>query len=167
MGVSISRLDPDILFDAYLPIVAICLIHYYIIFYYSQEDSEDLDMKSGPTSIHVSENCDENHNKTKQIDDNYPPEVVHKLRAEIFALKGQMKSECIYEIIDLPKYRLKDLIDFCPGRLFRLGMLCTHVSRVDLRIIKTNHMYLDYKTFQERNNLSKKFGGIFGKLTIF
>ena len=31
--------------------------------------------------------------------------------------KGQMKSECIYEIIDFPKYHLKN---FCPGRLFRL-----------------------------------------------
>ena len=33
--------------------------------------------------------------------------------------KGQMKSECIYEIIDFPKYHLKNLIDFSPGRLFR------------------------------------------------
>ena len=65
--------------------------------------------------------------------------------------KGQMKSECIYEIIDFPKYHQKDLIDFCPERLFRLGMLCTHLSRVDLRIIKTNHLYLVYKTFQARN----------------
>ena len=30
--------------------------------------------------------------------------------------KGQLKSECIYEIINSPKYCLKDLIDFCPGR---------------------------------------------------
>merc|ERR1711935_772856 len=64
-----------------------------------QEDCDDLDMKSGPTSIHVSENCDENHNKTKQIDDNYPPEVVHKLRAEIFALK-EWKSRATQEIVD-------------------------------------------------------------------
>ena len=53
----------------------------------------------------------------------------------------------------------KNLIDFCPERLFRLGMLCTHLSRVPLRIIKTNHMYLVYKTFQGRN-LSNFFGGI-------
>ena len=33
--------------------------------------------------------------------------------------KGQMKSECIYEIINFPKYHRKDLIDFCH---FRLGM---------------------------------------------
>ena len=28
--------------------------------------------------------------------------------------KGHMKSECIYEIIDFPKYHQKNLIDFCP-----------------------------------------------------
>ena len=39
--------------------------------------------------------------------------------------KGQVKSECIYEIIDFPKYHRKNLIDFCPESLFRLGMLCT------------------------------------------
>ena len=73
--------------------------------------------------------------------------------------KGQMKSECIYEIIDFPKYHQKNLIDFCPESLFRLGMLCTHLSRVALRIIKTNHLYLAYKTFQGRN-LSNFLGGI-------
>ena len=36
----------------------------------------------------------------------------------------------------------KKLIDFCPERFFRPGMVCTHLSRIDLRIIKTNHMYL-------------------------
>ena len=56
--------------------------------------------------------------------------------------KGQMKSEYIYEIIDFPKYHRKNLIDFCPESLFRLGMLCTHLSRVALRIIKANCMYL-------------------------
>ena len=44
--------------------------------------------------------------------------------------KGQMKSECIYEIINFPIYLRKNLIDFCPESLFRLGMLCTHLSRV-------------------------------------
>ena len=68
-----------------------------------------------------------------------------------YVLKVQMISECIYEIIDFPKYHRKHLIDFCPESLFRLGMLCTHLSRVALRIIKTNHMYLVYKTFQGRN----------------
>ena len=73
--------------------------------------------------------------------------------------KGQMKSECIYEIIDFPKYHQKNLIDFCPESLFRLGMLSTHLSRVALRIIKTSHMYLVYKTCKGRN-LSIFFGGI-------
>ena len=35
--------------------------------------------------------------------------------------KGQMKSECIYEIVDFPKYHQNFLIDFCPGRFYRLG----------------------------------------------
>ena len=30
-------------------------------------------------------------------------------------------SECIYEIIDFPKYHRKNLIDFFPGRFYRLG----------------------------------------------
>ena len=73
--------------------------------------------------------------------------------------KGQMKSECIYEIIDFPKYHRKNLTDFCPESLFRLGMFCTQLSRVALIIIKTNCMHLVYKTFQGRN-LSIFFGGI-------
>ena len=56
--------------------------------------------------------------------------------------KGQIKSECIYEIIHFPKYHQNFLIDFCPEMLFRLGMSCTPLSRVVLRTIKTNHMYL-------------------------
>ena len=78
------------------------------------------------------------------------------LDSKLLATKGQIMSECIYEIIDFPKYHLKNLIDFCPESLY---MLCTHLSRVALRIIKTNHMYLVYKTFQGRN-LSNFFGGI-------
>ena len=41
--------------------------------------------------------------------------------------KGQIMSECIYEIIDFPKYHRKNLPDFCPENLFRLGLLCTHL----------------------------------------
>ena len=33
--------------------------------------------------------------------------------------KGQIMSECIYEIIDLPKYHQTNLIDFCPGIFYR------------------------------------------------
>ena len=36
------------------------------------------------------------------------------------ATKGQMKLECIYEIIDFPKYHRKILINF------RLGMYAMH-----------------------------------------
>ena len=36
-------------------------------------------------------------------------------------VKGQIISECIYEIIDFPKNPPKNLIDFCPGRFYRLG----------------------------------------------
>ena len=42
--------------------------------------------------------------------------------------KGQMMSECIYEIIDFPKYHRKNLPDFCPENLLRLDLLCTHLS---------------------------------------
>ena len=86
-----------------------------------------------------------------------------------FSTKGQIMSECIYEIIDFPKYHQKILIDFCPESLFRLGTylcyalpktyLSTHLSRVPLRIIKTNYMYLVYNTFQGRN-LSNFSSGI-------
>ena len=66
--------------------------------------------------------------------------------------KGQIMSKCIYEIINFPKYHRKDLIDFCPESLSRLDyMLCTHLRRVPLRIIKSSHMYLVYKTFQGKN----------------
>ena len=43
--------------------------------------------------------------------------------------RGQMKSECIYEIIDFPKYQRKNLINICPESLFWLGMLRTHLSQ--------------------------------------
>ena len=54
--------------------------------------------------------------------------------------KGQIMSECIYEITHFPKDHQKNLIDFYPESLFRLCMLCTHLSRVVSRIIKTSHM---------------------------
>ena len=37
------------------------------------------------------------------------------------SIKGKMKSECINEIIDFAKHHQKNLIDFCPGRFYRLG----------------------------------------------
>ena len=46
--------------------------------------------------------------------------------------KGQMMSECIFMKSSIfPKYHWKNLIDFCPESLFRLGMLPTHLSRVN------------------------------------
>ena len=36
--------------------------------------------------------------------------------------KGQIMSECIYEIINFPKYQRKDMIDFYPGRFYGLGI---------------------------------------------
>ena len=33
----------------------------------------------------------------------------------------QIISEFIYEIMDFPKYHRENLIDFCPGRFYRLG----------------------------------------------
>ena len=38
-------------------------------------------------------------------------------------LKGHEISKGMYEIVALPKIQTKYLIDFCPGRLCRLGML--------------------------------------------
>ena len=46
-----------------------------------------------------------------------------------------MKLECIYEIIDFPKYHWKNLIDFSPESSFRLGILNTHLSRVAFKKI--------------------------------
>ena len=64
----------------------------------------------------------------------------------------------------LSKIPPKNLIDFCPERLFILGMLCTHLSRVNLGIIKTNRMHLVYKTFMATllhgQKSIKFFGGI-------
>ena len=56
-------------------------------------------------------------------------------------------------------------MDFCTESLFRLGMLCIHLSRVALRITKTNHMYLVYKTFLGRN--LSNFSVVFWKMDGF
>ena len=44
--------------------------------------------------------------------------------------KGQTMSKCTYEIIDFPKYHWKNLIDFCPGRFYRLGTLESGINIV-------------------------------------
>ena len=76
-------------------------------------------------------------------------------------IKGQIKSEYVYEIIDYPKYHRNFLIDFCPESFFRLGMLRTHPSR----IIKTNHIYLVYKT--SRAEIYQIFSLAFWKIDYF
>ena len=62
----------------------------------------------------------------------YSCNKIRKAENEFFKIrwvcKGQMKSKCIYEIIDFPKYHRKYLIDFCPASLFRLGLLCIHLT---------------------------------------
>ena len=50
--------------------------------------------------------------------------LMHIFQNIIANIKGHMKSECMHEIINFPKYCQKDLIFFCPESLFRLGMLC-------------------------------------------
>ena len=87
------------------------------------------------------------------------PCLIHRLSAWRH-VKGQLISECSFDVWKFSKIPPKNLIDFCPESLFRLGMYAlTWVYRVPLRLIKTNQMYLVYKTFQCRNQ-SNFFGGI-------
>ena len=58
-----------------------------LISIFRKDTDVENDLKSGPTSIHVSEICDEDLNKNKQTDETYPIEVVEALRAEIYELK--------------------------------------------------------------------------------
>ena len=53
-----------------------------------------------------------------------PKYLAHIFQNIIANIKGHMKSECMHEIINFPKYCQKHLIFFCPESLFRLGMLC-------------------------------------------
>ena len=46
-------------------------------------------------------------------------------------IKGQMKSDCIYEIIDFPKYHRKKLTDFCPKIFFFFNR---HYSLLSFRL---------------------------------
>ena len=56
-------------------------------------------------------------------DEDFKPDIELKKSSprKKSAPKGQIMSECIYEIIDFPKYHRKNLIDFCSGRFYRLG----------------------------------------------
>ena len=73
--------------------------------------------------------------------------------------KGQIMSECIDEIIDFPKYHRKNLIDFCPGRFYRLGT-CDLFWLFSRRLYSGECItYLVWINFQGRN-LSIFFSGI-------
>ena len=73
--------------------------------------------------------------------------------------KGQIMSQCIYEIINFPKYHRKDFIDFCPGRFYRLGT-CDLFSLFSRPLYSGECItYLVWITFQGRN-LSNSFCGI-------
>ena len=69
------------------------------IMYFREESEREIELKSGPTSIHVSSISNEDFHKTKHIDENYPPEVVEALRAEVMALK-QWKSRATQQIVE-------------------------------------------------------------------
>ena len=65
-------------------------------------------------------------------------EPVIRIEIELLPIcsnKGQMKSECIYEIINFPKYHRKDLIDFCH---FRLGMSAKATKSFDKDLLYEN-----------------------------
>ena len=82
-----------------------------------------------------------------------------KSNKSIACTKGQIMSECIYEIIDFPKYNRKNLINFCPGRFYRLGtynLFWLFSRRLYFGECIT---YLVWINFQGRN-LSNFFGGI-------
>ena len=77
----------------------------------------------------------------------------------IYICKGQIMSECIYEIINFPKYHRKNLIDLCPGRFYRpdtYNLFWLFPRRLYLGECIA---YLVWITYQGRN-LSNFFGGI-------
>ena len=75
------------------------------------------------------------------------------------SLKGQIMSESINEIINFQKYNQNNLIDFCPGRFYRLGA-CNLFWLLSRRLYSVEcKTYLVWTNFQGRN-LSNFFGGI-------
>ena len=46
-----------------------------------------------------------------------------KVKENLWLIKGQIMSECILWNYRFSKIPLKNLIDFCPGRLYRLDMM--------------------------------------------
>ena len=77
----------------------------------------------------------------------------------IFLTKGQIVSECVYEIIGCPKLHRINLIDFCPGRFYGLGT-CDLFWLFSRRLYSVKCItYLVWINFQGRN-LSNLLGGI-------
>ena len=78
--------------------------------------------------------------------------------------KGQIISDCIYEIINFPRYHRKNLIDFCSGRFYRLGT--SDLWLFSRRLYSGECItYLVWMNFKDRN-LSNFFQWYFGKLMI-
>ena len=65
--------------------------------------------------------------------------------------KGHIISEWIYDIFVFPNYQQIYLMDFCPGRLFMLGILPTHLSELSHLEKNNNIKYLVYINLQGRN----------------
>ena len=79
---------------------------------------------------------------------------------KFFTIKGQIMSECIYEITDFPKYHRKNLIDFCPGRFYRLCRYMWFVLIIlKATLLRRGHITPNLNTFQGKN-LSDVFGDI-------
>ena len=55
--------------------------------------------------------------------------LVQNTIKEALEVKGQIMSECIYEIINFTKYHPKNWIDFYPGRFYRLGTLFLSIEQ--------------------------------------
>ena len=54
-------------------------------------------------------------------------------------IKGILTNTCYYPFKSDRLYHKKKLMHFCPERLLRLGILCTQMSRVPLRITETRN----------------------------
>ena len=94
---------------------------------------------------------------------------LNPLLVDYYDIKGQMKWECIYEIIDFPKYHWKNLIDFCPGRFYRLGT-CDLFWLFSRRLYSGECItYLVWINFQGRNlsNFSVVFWKIYDFINTF
>ena len=74
-------------------------------------------------------------------------------------------SECIYEIIDLPKYHRKNLVDFCPGTLYRLDAYLDRYANLLILLITEKKCTLSIKP--SRVEIYKKKLVVFWKIDGF